>query len=114
MTAASVLTHPMEGRRRAGQLAPRGPGRGDRTPGTSNRAPRPVAAGDVVLLDRRASVQFETPIYLRVIRHEPAGTADGWSWVEGYQIDPGGSGHATAKRLVLVRTRALLAPLRAA
>lgn len=60
-----------------------------------------MQAGDVLLLDRAASVQFTSPITFRVIRVEDAGTTDGWVWLDGYQLDE--RGNAVDKRSVFVQ-----------
>jgi len=62
-----------------------------------------MRAGDVILLSRAASPQFVTPIGFRVIREEPATTAedDGWVWLDGYQLDD--QGEAVERRSVFVQ-----------
>lgn len=45
--------------------------------------------GDVLIVDRRASVQFSgvNSLILRVISVSDGATYDGWAWVAGYVID---------------------------
>lgn len=64
-----------------------------------------LRAGDVILLDRHASVQFgQEEIRLRVIREQAAQT-DGWVWIDGYQLDDHGA--ALERRSVFVQHDAL-------
>ncbi|MFG1674953.1 hypothetical protein [Micromonospora sp. NPDC049282] len=67
---------------------------------------RPIRAGDLVRLDRTASVQFCRPITVRVIR-EIVGrsTFDGWAWIEAYELN--GRGEAVAKRELFVKPAGL-------
>ncbi|MEO3771077.1 hypothetical protein [Micromonospora sp. B9E7] len=60
-----------------------------------------LRAGDVVLLTAAASVQFRTPIVVRVIREIPdRHTYDGWLWLDAYQLDT--KGEAVARRELFV------------
>lgn len=63
---------------------------------------RPIRAGDLLRLDRAASVQFCRPITVRVIREiTDRQTFDGWTWIEVYELD--GKGDAVAKRELFVQ-----------
>ncbi len=72
-----------------------------------NARPRP---GDLLIVDRAASVQFAgaRALRLRVVSVCDRPTYDGWVWLTGYVLDR--RGEATARREVFVR----LAGLRAA
>ncbi|WBC16998.1 hypothetical protein O7600_09265 [Micromonospora sp. WMMA1998] len=62
---------------------------------------RPIKAGDLLRLDRRASVQFCRLITVRVIREiTDRQPFDGWSWIEAYELNC--SGVAVAKRELFV------------
>ncbi|WP_434742138.1 hypothetical protein [Micromonospora sp. SH-82] len=66
--------------------------------------PEPVTglrAGDLLHLTRAASVQFGTPIRFRLIRVLDLPTYQGWSWLDGYQVDE--RGEAVARRELFVR-----------
>ncbi|MEV7351430.1 MULTISPECIES: hypothetical protein [Micromonospora] len=67
-----------------------------------------MKAGDVLLISRTASPQFVHPIYFRLIRfrHE-LHTYDGWTWLDGYQLDK--KGEAAVRREVFVMHNALVA-----
>ncbi|MDR7278692.1 hypothetical protein [Catenuloplanes atrovinosus] len=60
-------------------------------------------AGDVLIVDRQASVQFNgaNALILRVISVSDRATYDGWAWVLGYVLDPV-TGEATVRREVFV------------
>ncbi|PTA45280.1 hypothetical protein [Micromonospora sp. RP3T] len=63
---------------------------------------RPIRTGDLLRLDRAASVQFCRPITVRVIREiTDRQTFDGWTWIEVYELD--GNGDAVAKRELFVQ-----------
>ena len=67
---------------------------------------RPITAGDLFRLDRRASVQFCHPVTVRVIREiVDRSTFDGWTWIEAYELD--GKGEAVAKRELFVQPSGL-------
>ncbi|GAB7047882.1 hypothetical protein [Catenuloplanes indicus] len=59
--------------------------------------------GDVLIVDRQASVQFNgaNALILRVISVSDRATYDGWAWVLGYVVDPV-TGEATVRREVFV------------
>ncbi|MGC4814364.1 hypothetical protein ACLQ29_27865 [Micromonospora sp. DT228] len=60
-----------------------------------------LRAGDVILLSTAASVQFRTPIVVRVIRELPdRHTYDGWLWLDAYELNP--KGEAIARRELFV------------
>jgi hypothetical protein len=64
--------------------------------------PHPPKPGDVLLLDRRASVQFVTGALLfRVIRIDERPTYDGWFWLVGYSLDE--YGKAIERRQLFVQ-----------
>ncbi|MDP9798608.1 hypothetical protein J2S43_007120 [Catenuloplanes nepalensis] len=60
-------------------------------------------AGDVLVVDRRASVQFngDNALILRVISVSDRATYDGWAWIAGYVLDPE-TGEATVRREIFV------------
>lgn len=62
-------------------------------------------SGDVLRVTRTASVQFGKPIMFRVIRVQDWQTADGWAWLDGYQLDS--SGDAVERRSIYVQLRGL-------
>ena len=67
---------------------------------------RPIRAGDLLRLDRTASVQFCRPITVRVIREiADRHPFDGWAWIEAYELN--GRGDAIAKRELFVRLAGL-------
>ncbi|WP_405090481.1 hypothetical protein OG767_23100 [Micromonospora sp. NBC_01392] len=67
---------------------------------------RPIRAGDLLRLDRAASVQFCRPITVRVIREiTDRSTFDGWASIETYELD--GRGEAVAKRELFVQPAGL-------
>ncbi|MEU4555927.1 hypothetical protein [Micromonospora violae] len=59
-----------------------------------------VKAGDVLIVDRAASVQFTRPIRFRLIRVLDWITYDGWVWLDGYELDS--RGDALARRSIFV------------
>jgi hypothetical protein len=69
-----------------------------------------VRPGDVVELNRLVSVQFSSPIMVRVTRvYDWVTTWDGWCWLSVYVLDE--RGDAVERRDVYVRLDALV-PLR--
>ena len=64
--------------------------------------PRP---GDVLRLTRSASVQFREPMMFRVIRVHEWQAADGWAWLDGYELDA--SGAAVLRRSIYVQVNGL-------
>ncbi|MEW2377563.1 hypothetical protein AB0883_15890 [Micromonospora sp. NPDC047812] len=53
--------------------------------------------GDVLHLTRAASPQFVRPIFFRLIKvRADLHTYDGWTWLDGYQLDE--KGDAVARR----------------
>jgi hypothetical protein len=62
-------------------------------------------SGDVLRLTRAASVQFVEPILFRVIRVHDWQTYDGWTWLDGYQLDS--AGDAVERRSIFVRVDGL-------
>ncbi|WP_329009469.1 hypothetical protein OG271_25045 [Micromonospora rifamycinica] len=69
-----------------------------------NERPRP---GDLLVVDRAASVQFagERALRLRVVSVCDRPTYDGWLWLTGYVLDR--RGEATAKREVFAQLAGL-------
>ncbi|MFG1890562.1 hypothetical protein ACGFIR_22215 [Micromonospora sp. NPDC049051] len=60
-----------------------------------------MKAGDVLHLTRAASPQFVRPIFFRLIKvRTELHTYDGWTWLDGYQLD--GKGDAVARRELYV------------
>jgi hypothetical protein len=64
-------------------------------------------SGEVLLLEREASVQFAgaSAIRLRVIHVDDRPTYPGWCWLDGYQLDAWGQ--AVQRRSVFVRLAGL-------
>lgn len=58
-------------------------------------------SGDVLRVTRAASVQFAEPMMFRVIRVHDWQTYDGWTWLDGYQLDSGGD--AVERRSIFVQ-----------
>ncbi|MDT0533245.1 hypothetical protein RM555_30075 [Micromonospora sp. DSM 115977] len=57
--------------------------------------------GDVLHLTRAASPQFARPIFFRLIKvRVHLYTYDGWTWLDGYQLDE--KGDASGRREVYV------------
>ncbi|MEU6023645.1 hypothetical protein [Micromonospora sp. NPDC047134] len=64
-----------------------------------------MKAGDVLHLTRAASPQFVRPILFRLIKvRTELPTYDGWTWLDGYQLD--NKGDAVARRELFVRRTA--------
>lgn len=61
----------------------------------------PPRSGTMVWLTQAASPQFFRPIPFRVIRRLDWDTYDGWTWLDGYQLDD--RGDAVERRSVFVR-----------
>ena len=81
------------------KLMPDSRPRAGRRDATANDSP--LIAGDLLCLDRRASVQFFRPITVRVIREiEDRQPYDGWAWIEAYELNARGT--AVAKRELFV------------
>ena len=62
-------------------------------------------SGDVLRVTRNASVQFAEPMMFRVIRVHDWQTYDGWTWLDGYQLDA--SGDAVERRSIFVQVNGL-------
>ncbi|MCG5435170.1 hypothetical protein [Micromonospora foliorum] len=60
-----------------------------------------MKTGDMLRLDRAASVQFMHPITVRVIRVLDWITYDGWAWIDCYQLGP--NGDAVARRSLFIQ-----------
>ncbi|WP_225945369.1 hypothetical protein [Plantactinospora soyae] len=62
-----------------------------------------VRAGDVVHVGRSASVQFDgsSALLFRVIRVHDRPTYDGWTWLDGYQLNR--NGNAVKRRTIFVQ-----------
>ncbi|WP_089155399.1 hypothetical protein [Micromonospora sp. NBS 11-29] len=59
-----------------------------------------MTAGALLLVGRAASVQFVKPFHFRLIRVLDWTTYDGWSWLDGYQLDE--RGDAVLRRSIFV------------
>ncbi|MFI1195615.1 hypothetical protein ACH4T9_20505 [Micromonospora sp. NPDC020750] len=60
-----------------------------------------LKAGDVLHITRACSVQFIRPIMFRLIKvRTDLITYDGWTWIEGYELDA--KGDAVARRELFV------------
>ncbi|GHJ14907.1 hypothetical protein TPA0908_29020 [Micromonospora sp. AKA38] len=57
--------------------------------------------GVLLLVDRAAGVQFVRPFHFRLIRVLDWSTYDGWTWLDGYQLDE--QGDAVARRSIFVK-----------
>jgi hypothetical protein len=57
-------------------------------------------SGDILRVTQAASVQFKDPMLFRVIRVHDWPTYDGWTWLDGYQLDS--SGDAVERRSIFV------------
>jgi hypothetical protein len=62
-------------------------------------------SGDVLRVTRAASVQFATPMLFRVIRVHDWSTYNGWTWLDGYQLN--GAGDAVERRSIFVQVDGL-------
>lgn len=62
-------------------------------------------SGDVLNLTQAASPQFAAPVLFRTIRVLDWDTYDGWTWLDGYQLNSGGD--AVARRSVFVKVNGL-------
>ncbi len=62
-------------------------------------------SGDVLRVTRAASVQFATPMLFRVIRVHDWPTYNGWTWLDGYQLN--GVGDAVERRSIFVQVDGL-------
>lgn len=58
-----------------------------------------LQAGELLWVDRSASVQFVEPILIRLIRVLDQPTYDGWAWIELYQMDRSGDPIARRENL---------------
>lgn len=65
----------------------------------------PLRAGDLLHLDRAASVQFVNPITFCLIRVLDRPTFDGWIWIDGYELNK--KGDAVARRELFVQLAGL-------
>jgi hypothetical protein len=61
--------------------------------------------GDVLRVTKAASVQFTQPILFRVIRVHDWQTYDGWTWLDGYQLNA--NGDAVERRSIFVQLQGL-------
>ncbi|MGC4805859.1 hypothetical protein [Micromonospora sp. DT233] len=65
-----------------------------------------LRAGALLHVTSAASVQFVKPIFFRLIRvHADRITYDGWTWLDGYQLDA--TGDAVARRSIFVQRAGL-------
>lgn len=65
-----------------------------------------LRGGDELILSRAASVQFLRPVPFRLIRVLPTTTYDGWCWLDGYELDPGGE--AVERRRLFVQYQGVI------
>lgn len=79
--------------------------REDGRAGTRMAAAGTPQSGDLLYVTRRASVQFRTPMYFRVIRVHDWPTYNGWAWLEGYHLND--TGEAIERRSIFVHVRGL-------
>jgi len=79
----------------------------DRALASPAEGPALPGCGDVVFVDRAASVQFTASagFAFRVIRVDDGPTCEGWRWIEGYQLGPGGV--AVERRRIFVQLAGL-------
>lgn len=68
-------------------------------------ARRPVRSGDLLRITRAASVQFTQPMLFRVIRVHDWQTLNGWTWLDGYQLNS--VGDAVERRSIFVQLHGL-------
>ncbi|GHJ14064.1 hypothetical protein TPA0908_20590 [Micromonospora sp. AKA38] len=73
-----------------------------------------MKAGDVLHLTRTASPQFVQPIVFRLIKiRTDLQTYDGWTWLDGYQLNQKGEAEARRELFVLkAGIRLLNAPIK--
>ncbi|MFI6128071.1 hypothetical protein [Micromonospora sp. NPDC051141] len=57
--------------------------------------------GVLLLVGGAAGVQFARPFHFRLIRVLDWSTYDGWTWLDGYQLDE--QGDAVARRSIFVK-----------
>ncbi|WP_436532598.1 hypothetical protein [Actinoplanes sp. HUAS TT8] len=62
-------------------------------------------SGEILLVGRAASVQFTTPIMVRVIRVHDWQTYVGWIWLDVYEINS--AGDAIDRRSIFVQVNGL-------
>lgn len=62
-------------------------------------------SGDVIHVTREASVQFASPMLFRVIRVHDWSTYDGWTWLDGYELNS--AGEAIDRRSIFVQVAGL-------
>ena len=62
-------------------------------------------AGDILHVTREASVQFTRPLMFRVIRVHDWPTYDGWTWLDGYELNA--AGDAVERRSIFVQRSGL-------
>jgi hypothetical protein len=62
-------------------------------------------SGDVLHVTKAASVQFAAPMLFRVIRVHDWPTYEGWTWLDGYELNS--SGDAVERRSIFVQVSGL-------
>lgn len=62
-------------------------------------------SGDVLRITQAASVQFAAAILFRVIRVHDWSTYDGWTWLDGYELNA--RGEAVERRSIFVKVAGL-------
>jgi len=65
------------------------------------------ASGQTLVITRESSVQFATPIMVRVIRVHDWPTYAGWLWLDVYELTP--AGDAKERRSIFVQEAGLRA-----
>jgi len=59
-----------------------------------------IRSGTTYRVTRACSPQFEHPILFRVIREHKWSTYEGWTWLDGYQVND--AGEAVERRSIFV------------
>lgn len=67
--------------------------------------PSDLRPGDVLVIDRAASVQFTTPFLFRLIKVHDRESYEGWCWIDGFVLDD--RGRDGERRTLYVQFRAL-------
>jgi hypothetical protein len=62
-------------------------------------------SGDVIHVTKAASVQFAAPMLFRVIRVHDWPTYEGWTWLDGYELNT--AGDAVERRSIFVQVTGL-------
>jgi len=75
------------------------------TPIPTNPPSHPPKSGEIYHVTEKASPQFKpNDIWVRIIRiHEWVTVADGWVWIEVFQLNPNDLMEATERRSIFVQ-----------